>query len=59
MVASTAPAPARQVSQVSRVNQENAGRAMSAPGAYTQAQRAVTAKVERAGVGTYFSARLG
>jgi hypothetical protein len=56
MVAASAPAAARQVS---RVSQENAGRAMSAPGAYTQAQRAVTAKVERAGVGTYFSARLG
>jgi len=59
MVAASGPTPARQVSQVSRVNQENAGRAMSAPGAYTQAQRVIPAKVERAGVGTYFSARLG
>jgi len=59
MVASSAPAPARQVRQVSSVSQENSGRAMSAPGAYTQAQRVIPAKVERAGVGTYFSARLG
>jgi len=49
----TPPAPERQ-----RSNQ-SAGRAMSAPGAYTQSQRVIPPKGDRAGVGTYFSARLG
>jgi hypothetical protein len=36
----------------------NEGRAMMAPGAYTQAQRVIPAKVERPGVGTRFNARV-
>lgn len=39
-------------------NEQQAGRAMMAPGAYTQAQRVIPAKVERPGVGTRFSARV-
>ena len=36
----------------------NEGRAMMAPGAYTQAQRVIPAKAERPGVGTRFNARV-
>jgi hypothetical protein len=50
--AQTAPAAARPASN------ETAGRAMQAPGAYTQAQRVIPAKVDRPGVGTRFSARV-
>ena len=38
---------------------EHAGRAMMAPGAYTQAQRVIPSKVERGAVGTRYTARLG
>ena len=38
---------------------EHAGRAMMAPGAYTQAQRVIPSKVERGSVGTRYTARLG
>lgn len=47
--ATVAQAPARAA---------DAGRAMSAPGAYTAAQRAIAPKVDRGGVGTRFTARL-
>ena len=40
-------------------NTQSAGRALSAPGAYTQSQRVIPPKGDRAGVGMYFSARLG
>lgn len=40
-------------------NEQQAGRAMMAPGAYTQAQRVIPAKVERGAVGTRYTARLG
>jgi hypothetical protein len=51
--AATPTAPERPRSTTS------AARAMSAPGAYTQSQRVIPPKGDRAAVGTYFSARLG
>ena len=72
MMAAAAPKvpPARSVatngdgraSQGTRTvsNTGAAERAMTAPGAYTQAQRVIPAKVDRSGtVGTRFTARLG
>ncbi len=54
----TAAAQAATKAAVRQPSSENAGRAMMPPGAYTQAQRVMPAKVDRAGVGTRFSARV-
>lgn len=69
MMAAVAPKPQRvapnadgRAAQAARVvpSGQAAERAMVAPGAYTQAQRVIPAKVERSGaVGTRFTARLG
>jgi hypothetical protein len=53
IAAAAQPAPAARTA-----GSPNEGRAMMAPGAYTQAQRVIPPKTERPGVGTRFNARV-
>lgn len=56
--AKPATAAAQPTAAARATGNANEGRAMMAPGAYTQAQRVIPAKVERPGVGTRFNARV-